>query len=285
MTVTLTEVLHQGFAQQFQVSGPMLVDERSQFQHIQLFDTLANGRMMTLDGVVQITDRDEDSYSEMLAHVPMVELGDVSRVLIIGGGDGAVAEEALKHPGVAVEMCEIDGRVVEVCKEHFAHVNRGAFDDPRFTLHLRDAFEYLKEPEVKGRFDVIIADRPDPIGPGKVLFQTSFYELVRDALSERGVVVFQNGAPFYQPNELRETMAQLRAVFAQSGCYVTATPTYIGGFMALTWASKGSVLNALDDATLQQRLNDLKLPTTYYNKAIHRGAFALPQWIAELVNI
>lgn len=284
MAVTFSEVLHQGFAQTFDVRGPMLADEMSDFQHIQIFDTDCAGRMMTLDGVVQITDRDEASYSEMLTHLPMVELGDAKRVLIIGGGDGAVAEEALKHPDVAVEMCEIDGRVVDLCKEFMPQVSNGAFDDPRFTLHIQDAFEFLKDPANKGRFDVIIADRPDPIGPAMVLFQTSFYELVRDALTDRGIAVLQNGAPFYQPRELADTMGQLRQVFSHSGCYLTVTPTYVGGFMALTWASKETELNSIDQTTLQARLDALALSTDYYTAAIHRGAFALPKWIETLVN-
>lgn len=284
MAVTFAEILHKGYAQTFEVKGEMLVDEKSAYQHIQIFDTPLNGRVMALDGIVQITDRDEASYSEMLVHVPVMEIGDVRRVFIVGGGDGAVAEEALKHPGVEVEMCEIDERVVEACKEHFAHVNNGAFDDPRLTLHVQDAFEFLKDPANRGRFDVIIADRPDPVGPAKVLFETSFYELVRDALTDRGVVVFQNGAPFYQPDELKDTMAQLRQVFPETGCYLTVTPTYTGGFMALTWGSKGTRLAAADRADLAARWQAAGVRTDYYNPDVHFGAFALPEWVRRLVN-
>lgn len=283
MAMTFAEVLHQGYAQTFEVKGEMLVDERSQYQHIQIFDTPLNGRIMALDGIVQITDRDEASYSEMLVHLPVMEIGAVQRVFIVGGGDGAVAEEALKHPGVEVEMCEIDGRVVEACKTHFVHVNNGAFDNPRFTLHLRDAFEFLKEPANKGRFDVIVADRPDPVGPAEVLFQTEFYELVRDALTDRGVVVFQNGAPFYQPSELSDTMAQLRGVFPHSGCYLTVTPTYTGGFMALTWGSKGTRIGAADRAEVERRWQAAGVQTDYYNPDIHFGAQAQPEWIRRLM--
>lgn len=283
MAMTFAEVLHKGYAQTFEVKGEMLVDERSDFQHIQIFDTPMNGRLMALDGIVQISDRDEASYSEMLVHLPLMEVGAARRVFIVGGGDGAVAEEALKHPGVEVEMCEIDGRVVEACKAHLPHVSNGAFDDPRFTLHLRDAFEFLKEPGNKGRFDLIVADRPDPVGPAEVLFQTSFYELVRDALTDQGVVVFQNGTPFYQPEELTGTMAQLRQVFPQSGCYLTVTPTYTGGFMALTWGSKGTRLGAAGREEVERRWRQAGARTDYYNPDIHFGALALPEWIRRLV--
>lgn len=283
MPRTFAEVLHPGFAQTMDITGPMLVDQRSAFQHIQIFDTVRNGRVMALDGIVQISDRDEASYSEMLTHVAMIEIGDVQRVLIIGGGDGAVAEEALKHPQAQVEMCEIDGEVVEACKQHLQHIHHGAFDHPRFTLHIQDAFEFMKDPANKGRFDLIIADRPDPVGPAQVLFETTFYELIRDAMTERGVVVFQNGAPFYQPEELTDTMDQLRGVFAHSGCYLTVTPSYIGGFMALTWGSKGTSLNQLGTDDIARRIGNIGLQTDYYNAAIHSGAFALPQWIARLM--
>ncbi|MFA7430516.1 MAG: polyamine aminopropyltransferase [Rhodospirillaceae bacterium] len=285
MAKTFAEVLHKGYAQTFEVMGEMLVDEQSAFQHIQIFDTPLNGRVMALDGIVQVTDRDEASYSEMLVHMPVMEIGTAKRVFIIGGGDGAVAEEALKHPSIEVEMCEIDGRVVEACKEHLPHVNNGAFAHPRFTLHLRDAFEFLKESSTKGRFDVIVADRPDPVGPAEVLFQTSFYELVRDALTDQGVVVFQNGTPFYQPSELTDTMSQLRGVFPQSGCYLTVTPTYIGGFMALTWGSKGTRLGSAAPDEIVRRWQAAGVATDYYNPAIHAAALALPEWIRRLVAV
>lgn len=284
MATIFSETLHQGYGQHMEIEGDMLVNQRSEFQHIQIFDTAALGRVMTLDGVVQITSRDEASYSEMLTHLPMVEHGTVKRVMIVGGGDGAIAEECLKHPGVEVDMCEIDGMVVECCKQHFAEVNKGVFDDPRFHLHIADAFEHLKAAESAGKYDLIIADRPDPLGPAQVLFATEFYELIKRALTDTGIAVFQNGCPFFQPEELTGTMGQLRAVFPHAGTYLTVTPTYIGGFMALTWASRGTRLGTLPAAEVESRVKALNLPTDYYTPAIHAGAFALPAWIERLVG-
>lgn len=284
MATIFSETLHKGYGQHMEVTGDMLVNQRSEFQHIQIFDTESLGRVMTLDGVVQITERDEAAYSEMLAHLPMVEHGGVKRVMIVGGGDGAIAEECLKHPGVEVDMCEIDALVVQSCKQHFAHVNKGAFDDPRFHLHIEDAFEFLKTAQAEGRYDLIIADRPDPIGPAQVLFATEFYELLKRALTDTGIAVFQNGCPFFQKDELSETMKQLRTVFPHAGTYLTVTPTYIGGFMALTWASKGTNLGTLEQAEVARRIDALGLTTDYYNAEIHKGAFALPTWIKRLAG-
>lgn len=280
---TFRETLHEGFEQVMHLSGDPIVDEKSAFQHIQIFDTISNGRVMALDGIVQITDRDESAYSEMLTHLPMLEHGGMSRVLIIGGGDGAVAEEVLKHDSVAhVDLVDIDARVVEHCKTHFAHVNRGAFDDPRLTFHAEDAFEFLKR-AAAGSYDLAIADRPDPVGPAQSLFAHEFYALVQKALADRGTAVFQTGCPFLQGEELTETYKLLDGVFPDVGVYLTVVPTYTGGFMALTWGSNGLKLGTVDASTLTSRFQANGIDTDYYTPAIHAGAFALPRWIERLL--
>lgn len=286
MTQTFIEDLHGGYFQGFRLKGDMLVDERSKFQHIQIFDTEDNGRVMALDGIVQITTRDEDSYSEMLTHLPMLEHGHVKQVAIVGGGDLAVAEEALKHKSVeAVDLAEIDGRVVDLCREHFADLNDSAFDDRRLNIHIRDAAEFLKEPEQLGKYDLIVSDRPDPVGPAEVLFSDQFYRTISDALTPEGIAVFQTGAPFLQAEELRNTCAQLRSTFSHSSVYLTVTPTYTGGFMALTWASKEFALGREENLKLvEQRYADSAISTTYYNPEIHRAAHALPNWIEALTK-
>ncbi|NKD54083.1 MULTISPECIES: polyamine aminopropyltransferase [unclassified Haematospirillum] len=284
MTRIFSETLHRGYAQTMAIDGDMLADERSPFQHIQIFDTPSVGRVMVLDGNVQITERDEASYSEMLTHLPILETGTVKRVLIIGGGDGAVAEEALKHPDLHVDMCEIDERVIALCKTHLASVHKGIFDHPRFTLHVRDAFDFMRQDENRGCFDLIIADRPDPIGPAEVLFRTEFYELLRESLTDTGVVVFQNGVPFFQPEELSGTLVQLRRVFPHSGCYLTVTPTYVGGFMALTWGSRGMALGSAPRHAVEERFRNSKIQTDYYNADVHAAAFMLPEWIRRLTH-
>jgi spermidine synthase len=222
----------------------------------------------------------------MLTHLPMLEHGKVERVMIVGGGDLSIADEALKHKGVKeVVLVDIDGRVIELCKKLFGEINAKAFKDKRMTVEVADAFEYLGRKSSKNRFDLIIADRPDPVGPGKALFGETFYDRVKGALKKGGYATFQTGVPFYQPWEITEALQELSGFFSKSGLYLTVVPTYIGGFMALSWATKGG--EALGSAKGIKRAaktyKQAKLKTDYYNPEVHAAAFALPQWIKKLV--
>jgi spermidine synthase len=279
------ERLHKGYAQTMDVTR-VLADEKSRYQHIRIFDTVANGRVMTLDDIVQITSRDESAYADMLTHLPMLEHGRVERVLIVGGGDLSIAEEALKHTSVKeVVLADIDGRVIELCKTHFGSINAKAFRDKRLTLEVADAFEYLGRKQSRNRFDLIIADRPDPVGPGKALFGETFYDRIRGALKQGGYATFQTGVPFYQPWEITEALQDLARFFPRSGLYLSVVPTYIGGFMALSWATKGGKRLGTPAGIRKAKAayKRLKLKTDYYNPEIHAAAFALPNWIKALL--
>ena len=287
MPLTFSESLHPGFAQTFEVTD-LLVHERTKFQDVKIFDTEINGRIMALDDIVQITNKDEHSYSEMLCHVPAFDLlaqgAAIKRVMIVGGGDGAVAEEILKHASVEiVDMAEIDGRVVELCREFFPDLNKAAFDDDRFKVHIADAFEFLKQPNAVSSYDLIIADRPDPVGPAQVLFADAFYDVVSAALTPTGVAVFQNGAPFFQRAELVDTIPQLKKAFANTGTYSTVTPTYVGGVMALTWGSNGSTLGDTSPDKLAALFSKADFHTDHYTPTLHNASFCLPAWMERLV--
>ncbi len=285
MADRFVETLYKGYAQSFDLKGPPLVDQRSAFQHILIFDTALNGRVLVLDGNVQLTERDECAYSEMLSHVPMMDHGAVERVMIVGGGDGAIAEEVLKYRSVKeVELVDIDGEVIELCKQHFKSVSGAAFADSRLKVHAKDAFEFLKDERAAGRYDLIIADRPDPVGPAGVLFAEQFYRLVERALTPKGFAVFQNGVPFYQPDELTDTHRQFARMFAHHGVYLSVVPTYIGGFMALTWFGRGGALGATPPATIASRFEAARVTTDYYSAAVHGAAFQLPPWIRRLLG-
>jgi spermidine synthase len=207
--------------------------------------------------------------------------------MIVGGGDLSIADEALKHKGVKeVVLVDIDGRVIELCKQHFGEINAKAFKDKRLKLEVADAFEYLGRSTSKDRFDLIVADRPDPVGPGKALFGETFYDRVRNALKPGGFATFQTGVPFYQPWEITEALEELAEFFPQSGLYLTVVPTYIGGFMALSWAGKGKNARLGTSAGIKRAAaayKKAKLETDYYNPAVHAAAFALPEWIGRLV--
>ena len=284
MPLTFSETLYPSYTQRWDLEGEALVDERSGFQHIQIFDTPTHGRVLALDSIVQLTERDECAYSEMLAHVPLFGHGAVRDVMIVGGGDGAIAEELLKHSDLAgVDLVDIDGRVIELCRHYLPRVNATAFADPRLRVHVEDAVAFLERLD-GARYDVIIADRPDPVGPARALFAERFYRLVAGALRPGGVAVFQTGAPFFQPAELTEAIGQMRPALPRLGVYLTAVPTYVGGFMALAW---GSVDRNLDDVArdLEGRVAASPFPTDYYTPAMHRASFALPPWIARLIAV
>jgi spermidine synthase len=285
MSNIFTEKLHPGYYQQMEIEGKLIAHEKSQFQDIKIFDTKRNGRVMALDDIMQITTRDECGYSEMLTHLPMLEHGDVKSVMIAGGGDMAIAEEALKHRGVTECFnVEIDPRVVDLCRIHMSEINKAAFEDSRLKVIVDDAFAFLGSKENQKRFDLIIADRPDPVGPAEVLFGDTFYQRVRDALAPGGVAVFQNGVPFFQLDELTGTLEQMKRTFRFSGVYLAVVPSYIGGFMALTWASNDIVLgDAAAWTDLEAQFAARRIKTDYYTPAVHRAAFALPAWIERAV--
>jgi len=278
------ERLHKGYAQSMEIERAV-AEEKSPFQRIAIFDTVANGRVLVLDDIVQITTRDESAYAEMLTHLPLFEHGKGERVMIVGGGDLSIADEALKHKSVKeVVLVDIDGRVVELCRQHFPGINRKAFRDPRLKIEIADAFEYLGRPESESRFDLIVADRPDPVGPGKALFGDNFYSRVAHALRKGGYATFQTGVPFYQPWEIADALKELKPHFPQCGLYLTVVPTYIGGFMALSWAGTGKPLGTpAGIRAAARRFAAAKLQTDYYNPEIHGAAFAMPEWIKRLI--
>jgi spermidine synthase len=277
------ERLHKGYAQSMELTG-VVAEETSRYQKIKIFDTVANGRVMVLDDIVQITTRDESAYAEMLTHLPLLEHGKAERVMIVGGGDLSIADEALKHKGLKeVLLVDIDDRVIELCRAHFGSFNAKAFKDKRLTIEVADAFDYLGSKEAKRRFDLIVADRPDPVGPGKALFGDNFYQRVRGALRAGGFATFQTGVPFYQPWEITDALKELKRYFPQSGLYLTVVPSYVGGFMALSWAGDKRLGTPAGIRSAARRYGAARLKTDYYNPEIHAAAFAFPEWVKRLV--
>tara|TARA_Y100000815_G_scaffold171503_1_gene155857 strand:- start:3467 stop:4312 length:846 start_codon:yes stop_codon:yes gene_type:complete len=280
MSDWLRETLHPDYAQALRVDE-MLYDSKTEHQRLKVFQNGTFGRVLTLDDVVQTTEGDNFIYHEMLTHVPILAHGAARRVLIIGGGDGGMAREVLRHTSLDhVTMVEIDAGVVEFSKEYLPMLSAGAFEDPRLTLVIDDGAAFMRETTEK--FDVIIVDSTDPIGPGEVLFTDTFYGHAKRALTADGILVTQNGVPFLQGAELTNSMRAFKALFADWGCYTATIPTYAGGPMAFGWGTDGPAGRVPLDV-LQGRFHTAKIETGYYTPEVHKAAFALPGYIKRLL--
>ncbi|MFC6686786.1 polyamine aminopropyltransferase [Jhaorihella thermophila] len=276
----VTEPLHDDFAQSLRVAR-MLYDSKTDHQRIKVFENPTFGRIMTLDDVVQTTEGDNFIYHEMLTHVPILAHGAARRVCIVGGGDGGMAREVLRHKTVEhVTMVEIDAGVVEFCREYMPALSAGAFDDPRLNLVIADGAAFMRETD--GGFDVIIVDSTDPIGPGEVLFTDTFYGHAKRALAPGGILVTQNGVPFLQGEELTNTMRAFKALFADATCYLATIPTYAGGPMAFGWGTDGDA-RQVPVEELTRRFAAAGIDTDYYTPDVHKGAFALPGYVRRLI--
>jgi spermidine synthase len=264
------ERLYPSVAQSFLLDT--LFETRSPYQHVVIAQNDVVGRMLILDGIVQITEADAAVYQEMMTHVPLMGLEHPARrVLIVGGGDGCMAREALRHPSIEhVAMVELDGTVVEACKHWMPSVTAD-YSDPRLDVVLEDAAEYVKRAP-SGHFDAVLCDSPDPIGPAEVLFGSPFYNELRRSLTPQGAAVFQSGVPFFQADETAGIVQRLRAIFPQVAIYQAAVPTYYGGSMALVLASNST-----------RPFDQPREPFAgrFYNGALHTAAFALPTWWRE----
>ena len=277
-----TETLYDGYGQSFTIDH-LLFEQRTEHQHLIIFENRMHGRVMALDGIIQTTTNDEFIYHEMMAHVPILAHGAAERVLIIGGGDGASLREVLRHPTVTqATLVEIDAQVIEMSRTYFPNHSAGAFDNPRTRILIADGFDYVRQ--TADRYDVIICDSTDPIGPGEVLFSPEFYAGCHRCLTPGGVLVTQNGVCFMQIEEVRNSADRLRPLFADVSFYGAAVPTYIGGIMTMGWATDNPALRQLPLATVQARFQQSGLQTRYYNPAIHTAAFALPQYVVEALN-
>ncbi len=278
MTGWTVEQLHEDHAQALR-EREVFYDSNTEHQRLRVFDNRTFGRVLTLDGVVQVTEKDNFIYHEMLTHVPILAHGAAKRVLIIGGGDGGMAREALRHDSVDhVTMVEIDAGVVDFSKEYLASISDGAFDDPRLELVIADGAEFVKR-DGDG-YDVIIVDSTDPIGPGEVLFTDTFYGHAKRRLNPGGILVTQNGVPFLQGDELTNTMRAFKALFADATCYLATIPTYAGGPMAFGWGTDGEARTVTLDV-LEERFAASGLEPDYYTPEVHKAAFALPGYVKK----
>ena len=276
-----TETLWPDWAQKIKMKE-VLFHEQTEHQDLIVFESGRWGRVLALDGVVQTTTADEFVYHEMLVHTPILAHGKVERVLIIGGGDGGCLREAVRHPGVvSVTQVEIDKGVIDFCGRYLPSLSDGAFHDPRVAIVIADGARYAAS--TKERYDVVIVDSTDPQGPGAVLFTEAFYHDCHNLLNEGGVMVTQCGNPAVHPEELVFTQERQRSAgFADVSYFFAAVPTYIGGSMALGWASDDPSLRLVSAEALSRRTLPANLK--YYNTEVHKAAFAHPTWIKNRVG-
>jgi spermidine synthase len=273
------ETLYSEWGQNFE-QGTTLFEAATEHQQLVIFENPRFGRVMALDGVIQTTEADEFVYHEMMVHVPMNTHPCPARVLIIGGGDGGILREVLKHPTVeSVTQVEIDRAVVDMCIEYFPKHSDGAFEDPRLNLVIDDGAAFIANNQEQ--FDVIITDSTDPIGPGEVLFESAFYQGCANALTDNGILVTQNGVPYMQGDEVTNTYRRWKSYFQTRSFYLTPVPTYAGGAMAMGFASKALIATpSIDD--LSARSNAL-MGLRYYTPEVHHGAFGLPRFVQDLM--
>lgn len=273
----LGETAFGGARLSFEVSR-VLHRETTAQHRLDLIENPVFGKVLMLDGATQVTSADEFIYHEMMAHVPLIAHGAARDVLIVGGGDCGLAEEVLKHANVErLLQVEIDAGVVAFAKEHFSEFNAAAFTDPRFAIEIADGAAFVASTD--RRFDVILIDSTDPVGPGAVLFTEAFYGDVRRCLKPGGIVVTQSGVPFVQRAEFATAMRNLARAFPIATCYVVAVPTYFGGHMALGWGSvEHDPREAAPDVLAKRAAG---LATRYYTPEVHAAAFALPRYIAD----
>lgn len=274
------EDYHKTWGQTFKVET-VIVDKQTEYQHVQVFNTERFGKVLVLDGIVQCTEKDEFIYHEMITHVPIFNC-DAKSVLIIGGGDGGALEEVLKHKEIRqVTMVEIDEDVVNIAKTHLSSICKNAFDDPRVTIVFDDAAKWIHNTTQK--FDVIIGDRPDPTGPATDLFTIDFYKDCRNLLTPTGIIVLQSGILFFGASgALENELMTLSQALKHTGFYLSAVPTYAGGHNVYCWAANWPIPHITEEV-LSERIKASGITgLKYYDLNIHKAAFTLPPFAAEI---
>jgi spermidine synthase len=258
-----------------------LLTEKTEYQDLAIIDTIDYGRMMLLDGLVMLTEKDEFVYHEMLAHPSLYTHPNPQRVLIIGGGDGGTLREVVKHPSVQkAVLVEIDGAVINASKKFFPQVASG-FDSPKAEVIVGDGIKYVAE--TKEKFDIILIDSTDPVGPAEGLFSPDFYRNCHNILNDNGILTTQSETPFIDKfsQVIPEVVRNFKSLFSETNLYLAYIPTYPSGLWSFTMGSKKQ--NPVSDFDLNRYQED-RLELNYYNDEIHKAAFSLPNFVRKLIG-
>ena len=258
-----------------------LYSEQSEYQRIDVFQSLEFGRLLALDGYVMITQKDEFIYHDLIVHGPMAVKNDIKNVLVSGACFGGSVRELCRYSMIEhIDLVEIDKKVVEVCEEYFPEMTV-SMHDPRLDIHFTDGLRFVRRKQ--GEYDLIIVDSTDPFGPGEGLFTMEFYGNCYKALKEHGVLVNQHESPFYKGDALACQRAHRNIVhsFELSRLFQAHIPSYPSGHWLFGFASKG--LDPIKDLD-EQHWNSLGIKTRYYNTELHKGCFALPSYVKEMLE-
>ena len=257
-----------------------LHSEQSEYQRIDVFESGEFGRFLTLDGIMMLTEKDEFIYHEMITHVAMASNPAIKNVLVIGAGDGGTVRELTRYKSLAnIDMVEIDERVVEVCKKYLPKTSC-RLDDPRVHIFYDDGLRFVRRCE--NCYDLIIVDSTDPFGPGEGLFTSEFYGNCFNALTENGILVNQHESPYYSDDAkaMQRAHRRIREFFDICRVYQAHIPTYPSGHWLFGFASKS--IDPLSHNA--EKWNELGLKTRYYNTELHKGCFAIPNYVKELLE-
>lgn len=259
----------------------VLYTGQSPYQKIDVFDSEEFGRFLTLDGLMMLTEKDEFIYHDMIVHVPMAVNPNIKRVLVIGGGDGGTVRELTRYETIeSIHMVEIDKQVVDVCREYLPQT-AGKLDDPRVELFFEDGLKFVRSHV--DEYDLIIVDSTDPFGPGEGLFTREFYGNCYKALKEDGIMVNQHESPYYTYyiSSMKRAHKRIKEFFPIAKVYQAHIPTYPSGYWLFGFASKK--YDPIKDLR-EEEWNRLGLKTKYYNTELHKGAFAIPNYVKELLE-
>lgn len=257
-----------------------LYSHKSQYQQIDIYDTPEFGRVLALDGNVMLTERDEFIYDEMVTHVPMAVHPNIQDVLVIGAGDGGVVRELARYETIrSIDLVEMDDQVVEACRLYLPE-NACRLDDERVHIYFDNALRFIRRR--KAQYDLIIVDSTDPFGPSEPYFTREFYGSCCNALREDGIMVNQQGSPFYRHDSeaMQRSHKRIVSTFPISRVYQAHIPTYAAGYWLFGFASKK--YHPVDDLDAE-RWRALHLDTQYYTARLHTGAFCLPAFLEKLL--
>ncbi|MGB6779898.1 MAG: spermidine synthase [Planococcus citreus] len=250
--------------------------EQTDFQYLEMAETAEWGNMLFLDGMVMTSEKDEFVYHEMVAHVPLFTHPNPENVLVVGGGDGGVIREILKHPSVKkATLVDIDGKVIEYSKKFLPSIASG-LEDARVEVIVGDGFMHIAESE--NEFDVIMVDSTEPVGPAVNLFSKGFYAGISKALKEDGIFVAQSDNPWFTPDLIKQVQSDVREIFPITKLYLANIPTYPSGLWSFTIGSKR--YNPLEVPA--ERFHDIE--TKYYTPELHNAAFVLPKFVKDLTG-